>query len=159
MGNSLENVRKNTENAKEFETKALERGESVVEEVKEAEGILEGVKGLDVEQDILSAVEATTDAVKVDGTDHMKSEVHESLDDGSEKVDEVTDESQEQVELNNEAVSELDSIKDYGSEAAESAKETAEDMSENFEDYQETAESDLEESEEEHERQIDEIMG
>lgn len=50
MGNSLENVRKNTENAKEFETKALERGESVVEEVKEAEGILEGVKGLDVEQ-------------------------------------------------------------------------------------------------------------
>lgn len=159
MGNSLENVRKNTENAKEFETKALERGESVVEEVKEAEGILEGVKGLDVEQDILSAVEATTDAVKGDGTDHMKSEVHESLDDGSEKVDEVTDESQEQVELNNEAVSELDSIKDYGSEAAESAKETAEDMSENFEDYQETAESDLEESEEEHERQIDEIMG
>ena len=66
---------------------------------------------------------------------------------------------QEQVELNNEAVSELDSIKDYGSETAESAKETAEDMSENFEDYQETAESDLEESEEEHERQIDEIMG
>lgn len=159
MGNSLENVRKNTENAKEFETKALERGESVVEEVKEAEGILEGVKGLDVEQDILSAVEATTDAVKGDGTDHMKSEVHESLDDGLEKVDEVTDESQEQVELNNEAVSELDSIKDYGSETAESAKETAEDMSENFEDYQETAESDLEESEEEHERQIDEIMG
>ena len=159
MGNSLENVRKNTENAKAFETKALERGESVVEEVKEAEGILEGVKGLDVEQDILSAVEATTDAVKGDGTDHMKSEVHESLDDGSEKVDEVTDESQEQVELNNEAVSELDSIKDYGSETAESAKETAEDMSENFEDYQETAESDLEESEEEHERQIDEIMG
>ena len=159
MGNSLENVRKNTENAKEFETKALERGESVVEEVKEAEGILEGVKGLDVEQDILSAVEATTDAVKGDGTDHMKSEVHESLDDGAEKVDEVTDESQEQVELNNEAVSELDSIKDYGSETAESAKETAEDMSENFEDYQETAESDLEESEEEHERQIDEIMG
>lgn len=159
MGNSLENVRKNTENAKEFETKALERGESVVEEVKEAEGILEGVKGLDVEQDILSAVEATTDAVKGDGTDHMKSEVYESLDDGSEKVDEVTDESQEQVELNNEAVSELDSIKDYGSETAESAKETAEDMSENFEDYQETAESDLEESEEEHERQIDEIMG
>lgn len=159
MGNSLENVRKNTENAKEFETKALERGESVVEEVKEAEGILEGVKGLDVEQDILSAVEATTDAVKGDGTDHMKSEVHEPLDAGSEKVDEVTDESQEQVELNNEAVSELDSIKDYGSEAAESAKETAEDMSENFEDYQETAESDLEESEEEHERQIDEIMG
>lgn len=159
MGNSLENVRKNTENAKEFETKALERGESVVEEVKEAEGILEGVKGLDVEQDILSAVEATTDAVKGDGADHMKSEVHESLDDGSEKVDEVTDESQEQVELNNEAVSELDSIKDYGSETAESAKETAEDMSENFEDYQETAESDLEESEEEHERQIDEIMG
>ena len=159
MGNSLENVRKNTENAKEFETKALERGESVVEEVKEAEGILEGVKGLDVEQDILSAVEATTDAVKGDGTDYMKSEVHESLDDGSEKVDEVTDESQEQVELNNEAVSELDSIKDYGSEPAESAKETAEDMSENFEDYQETAESDLEESEEEHERQIDEIMG
>lgn len=45
MGNSLENVRKNTENAKEFETKALERGESVVEEVKEAEGILEGRQG------------------------------------------------------------------------------------------------------------------
>ena len=159
MGNSLENVRKNTENAKEFETKALERGESVVEEVKEAEGILEGVKGLDVEQDILSAVEATTDAVKGDGTDHMKSEVHESLDDGSEKVDEVTDESQEQVELNNEAVSELDSIKDYGSETAESAQVTAEDMSENFEDYHETAESDIEESEEEHVRHIDEIMG
>lgn len=159
MGNSLENVRKNTENAKEFETKALERGESVVEEVEEAEGTVEGVRGLDVEQEVLSATEEITEGIKGDATEHMRSEVHESLDDGSEKVDEVTDESQEQVELNNEAISEFNSIKDYGSEEAESAKETAEDISENFEDYQETAENDLEESEEEHERQIDEIMG
>ena len=86
MGKQSGECQKNTENAKEFETESVGTGRKRVEEVKEAEGISEGVKGLDVEQDILSAVEATTDAVKGDGTDHMKSEVHESLDDGSEKL-------------------------------------------------------------------------
>ena len=136
MGNHLENVRNNTENAKEFETKALEQGESVVDEVEEAEGTLEGVKGLDIEQEMVSAVEITAEEVKTDATEHMHSEVHEGLDDGAEKVNEVTDESQEQIESNIEAVNELDSITEYGNEAAESAKETADEISDNIENYQ-----------------------
>lgn len=159
MGNGLENVRNNTENAKEYETKALEEGEEVVAEVDEANGTLEGIKGLDIEQGILSAAETVKEGVKDDATEYMREEVHESLEEGKEKAGEVTDESQEQMELNDTAVNELNKIKDYGSEQAGEAIETADETSEEFKDYEETAENDVEESEEEHERQLEDIMG
>lgn len=159
MGKALENVANNTDMAKESEERALEKGSEVVSEAQEAESILEGIKGIDVEEDIINAAEAGIEGVKDDASEYMGEDVHESIDEASKKVEEVSDESQEQIELNDQASEQFDFIENYGKEQADQGKETTQEISESFEDYTESAESDLEETEEEHEQQIEDIMG
>lgn len=159
MGKRIENVAVNTDMAKENEERAYEQGLEAVSEAQEAKSILEGIKGMDIEEEVTAAAEVDIEAVKGDATDYMNDEVRKPLDEAGEKVEEVTDESQEQIEMNDQAIEQFDSVENFGSEQADQAKDTTQEISETFENYEESAESDLEESEEEHEQQLEEIMG
>lgn len=159
MGSKLENVANNTDMAKENEERALEKGSEVVSEVQEAKSILEGIKGMDIEEELIDAAEVGQEAVTDDATAYMNDDVHESIDDAGENVEEVTSESGEQIELNEQASEGFDSIENYGKEQVDQAKEQVTKTSEEFENYSETAEEDLESTEEEHEKQLEDCMG
>lgn len=159
MGKALKEVTANTDMAKESEEKALEKGAEAVSEAQEAKSIYEGIRGCDVEEEVIDAAEAGIEGVKDDAGQYMKDDAHELIDEAGEKVEEVSDQSQEQIELNDQASEDMDSIENYGKEQAEQAKETTKELSETFENHTESAEEDLEETEEEHEQQLEEIEG
>lgn len=159
MGKALESVAANTDMAKESEERALEKGAEVVNEAQEAKSILEGIKGIDVEEEVIDAAEAGIEGVKDDASEYMGDNVHEFIDEAGEKVEEVSNESQEQIELNEQALEQFDSIENYGKEQADQAKAITQEISESFENYTETAEDDLEQTEEEHDQQMEEILG
>ena len=81
MGSRLEKVRQNVENASRIEQKGVEQGERDASEVREIKSIIEGMDR-DVDDDIVEAMEATREAAKSEGADHMRTETHRTLESG-----------------------------------------------------------------------------
>lgn len=159
MGRKIEKVSKTVDMAKVNDERAIEKGAEAVSEAQEAKSILEGIKAMDVEEEVQDATDTSIEAVKGDAGEYMSGDVHESIDEAEKQVGEVSDESNEQIDLNDQAIENYESIDNYGREQAGKSIETAQEISITFEDYTESAEYDLEETEEEHEQQLEEIMG
>lgn len=159
MGKHMENVANNYDMSREIENRALQEGSEVVAETQEDKSILEAIERLDIDQEIIEAKDAAIDGIKSDAADFMEDSVRNSLDEAGEKVEEISSESQEQIDMNNLAGDTFSSLENYGKEQVEAAKKVSEEEIVSFEDYDETAIENHEGSEEEYNWQLEDILG
>ena len=96
MGSRLEKVRQNVENASRIEQKGVEQGERDASEVREIKSIIEGMDR-DVDDDIVEAMEATREAAKSEGADHMRTETHRTLESGYQVAQDAIQEGNDQA--------------------------------------------------------------
>ena len=161
MGSRVENAGKMVEQASQLEQRGLEQGEQDASEVSEIKAIIEGMDP-DVDEDIVEAMEATREAAKSEGAQHMEKEAHGLLEEGYEAASEAIGESIEQGEKSRQAAEEFSSVasvSEFGSSTAESSSANAESIAEQFEEYAQDAENEMAESEERYSTLLDEIMG
>ena len=160
MGSRLEKVTQNVEQAESIEQQGLEQAEQDASEVSEVKSILEGIN-TDVDDDILSAIEATREAVNGEGADHMGSEVHGTLEQGYEVAEQAMDEGTEQAQNSRDAAVEFSAAagaSEFGSSTAESSSSQAEGLAGEFESRVETARQGMEESEDRYGDLLSEIL-
>ena len=81
MGSIFEKVKKNVEQAEQLEWRGLERAEQDAAEIREIKSIIGGMER-DVDEDILQSIEAIKEAAKNEASDHMRGEVHNTLEEG-----------------------------------------------------------------------------
>lgn len=160
MGSRLENVRKNVEQAERLEWRGLERAEQDAAEIREIKSVIGGMER-DVDEDILQSIEATREAAKNEASDHMRGEVHNTLEEGYRAADEAINEGTQQKQKGRRAASDFSSISsrsEYGRSTAESASQKAENLSRQFEQQERQARNDMEAAEKEFNRRMAEIM-
>ena len=149
MGSRVEKVEQNVEKATEMEYRGLEQAEKDASEVREIISIIEGMNN-DVDEDIVEAMEATREAAKSEGIEHMDSEVHGQLEEGYDVANEAINEGTEQGEKSRQAAADFSSLREvseFGSSTAESSAANAENIAEQFDEYVENAEQGIEDSE------------
>lgn len=149
MGSRVEKLRQNVEKAEKMEYRGLEQAEKDASEVREIISIIEGMN-TDVDEDIIEAMEATREAAKSEGVEHMDSEVHGQLEEGYDVANEVINEGTEQGEKSRQAAADFSSLREvseFGSSTAESSAANAENLAEQFDEYAENAEQGIEDSE------------
>lgn len=159
MGSKLEKAGRDVEQVQELHQKSLEMGQEDAEEMKEIRSILSEIPR-DIDSDLLEKIDEVADSSTQEGTDHMASEVHGVLEEGSELAGEVTEESNEQAELSDSAAESFEQVSDTrfggkGAEGSEQARETAE----SFRDVSEQARQSVEQTEQEYEQLLSEVQG
>ena len=161
MGSRVEKVGQNVEKASEMEQQGLEQGEKDASEIREIKSIIEGMDK-DVDEDILEAMDATREAAKSEGIDHMDSEVHGQLEQGYEVGEDAINEGSEQAEKSRQAATDFTSaggVSEFGSSTAESSATGAEDIAEQFDEHVENAQQGIEDSEDRFKELEDDILG
>lgn len=161
MGSRVEKVGQNVEKASEMEQRGLEQGEKDASEVKEIKSIIEGMDK-DVDEDIVEAMDATREAAKSEGIDHMDSEVHGQLEEGYDVANEAINEGTEQAGKSRQAAADFSSISgvsEFGSSTAESSSSNAENIAEQFDEHVETAEQGIEDTEDRFSELEEDILG
>lgn len=159
MGNKLENVRRNLEQAQDQHAKSLEMAREDAEEMKEIRSIISEIPK-DIDSDLLEQIDAVSDSSTQEGTDHMEGEVRNALDEGSDTAAEVQEEGDEQSELSEQAADSFESISDTrfggrGAEGADRAHETAE----SFREASAEAQESIQQTENEYEQLLSEVQG
>lgn len=160
MGSRLERVSQNVEQAGSIEQRGLEQAEQDASEVSEVKSILEGINQ-DVDDDILSAIEATREAAKSEGSDHMSSEVHSTLEEGYDLAGEAMNEGTEQAANSRDAAAEFSAAagaSEFGSSTAENSASQAEGLAAEFDNQVETARQGMEEAEDRYGELLSEIL-
>lgn len=130
-------------------------------EVREIKSIIEGMD-TDVDEDIVEAMDATREAAKSEGIEHMDSEVHGQLEEGYDVANEAINEGTEQGEKSRQAAADFSSLSDvseFGSSTAESSAANAENIAEQFDEHVENAEQGIEDSEDRFSELEDDILG
>lgn len=161
MGSRVEKVGQNVERAAEVERQGIEQGEKDASEIREIKSILDGMDK-DVDEDIVEAMDATREAAKGEGIDHMNSEVHGTLEEGYEVANEAINEGSEQAAKSRQAAADFSSISgvsEFGSGTAESSSAGAESIAEQFDGHVETAQQGIEDSEDRFKELEDDILG
>ena len=161
MGTRVEKVGQNVEKAAEMEQRGLEQAEQDDSEVREIKSIIEGMD-TDVDEDIVEAMDATREAAKSEGIEHMDSEVHGQLEEGYDVANEAINEGTEQGEKSRQAAADFSSLSDvseFGSSTAESSAANAENIAEQFDEHVENAEQGIEDSEDRFSELEDDILG
>lgn len=156
MGSIFEKVKKNVEQAEQLEWRGLERAEQDAAEIREIKSIIGGMER-DVDEDILQSIEAIKEAAKNEASDHMRGEVHNTLEEGYRVADEAIKEGAQQREKSRRAASNFSSISsrsEYGRSTAESASQKAEDFSRQFEQQEKEARNNMETTEKEFNRML-----
>lgn len=159
MGNKLESVRNNLEQAKDRHADSLEMAREDAEEMKEIRSIISEIPR-DIDSDLLEQIETVSDASTQEGTDHMESEVHGVLDEGTDIASDVQEEGDEQSELSEQAAGSFESVSDTrfggsGAEGAERAHETAD----NFREASADAKESVEQAQRQYEELLSEVQG
>ena len=160
MGSKVERVAQNVEKAKEIEAQGIEQAEKDASEISEVKGILEGMDK-NVDEDILSAIEATREAAKSEGANHMQSDVHNTLEQGYNSANDAIQEGTEQSAKSREAASEFQSVSgasEFGRSTAESSASTAENVADQLDGHVETAQQDMNNAENNFQKLLDEII-
>lgn len=161
MGSIIEKVGKNVETAAQIEQRGIEESEKDAAEIREIKSIIEGMdRGVD--EDILEAMDATREAAKSEGADHMRSEVHGTLEEGYNVANEAINEGTDQAGRSRKAASDFSSISgvsEFGRSAAESSSSNAENLANQFDSYVETAQENMEDAEDRYNDLLDDILG
>ncbi|MBR4027685.1 MAG: hypothetical protein IKJ01_09100, partial [Lachnospiraceae bacterium] len=134
MGSRVENVGKKVEQASQLEQSGLEQGEKDAAEVSEIKSIIESMD-TDVDEDIVEAMEATREAAKSEGADHMRTKVHTMLEQGYDVANEAISEGTDQGIKSRKAAADFTSItgvSEFGSSTAESSSSNAEHIAEHI---------------------------
>lgn len=161
MGSKLENVKKNVEKASEMEARGLEQGEKDSSEVKEIKSIIDGMDK-EVDDEIVAGMEATKEAAKGEGAQHMESVVHGMLDEGYQVGGEAISEGTDQAGRSRQASADFKSVSgtsEFGRSTAESNAQQAENMATQFENLSDTAQQGIESTEDRYKNLLDEIRG
>lgn len=159
MGNKLESVRQNLEQAKETQNRSLEMAQEDVGEMKEIRSLLSEIPR-DIDSDLLAEVDSVSEASTDEGVNHMETDVHGVVDEGAETASEVSEISQEQEGLSRETEDSFHSVSDtrFGSRGLEGAERAAE-TADAFSETNEAAQESVEETEENYERMLQEVQG
>ncbi|MCI8736644.1 MAG: hypothetical protein HFI11_06630 [Lachnospiraceae bacterium] len=161
MGSRLEKVRQNVENASRIEQKGVEQGERDASEVREIKSIIEGMDR-DVDDDIVEAMEATREAAKSEGADHMRTETHRTLESGYQVAQDAIQEGNDQAGRSRRAAADFSSVRgvsEFGSGTAESSAAKAENIADQFEGHAEQAKQEMEDTEDRYRNLLEDIMG
>lgn len=161
MGSRVEKVGKNVEQASEMEQRGIEQGEQDAAEVGEIKSIIEGMD-TDVDEDIISAMEATREAAKSEGADHMNTETHSTLEQGYDVANEAIDEGTDQSQRSRQSAADFSSltgVSEFGSSTAEESAANAESIAEQFDEHVENAQQGIEDSEERFNELLEDILG
>lgn len=161
MGSRLEKVRQNVEKASRIEQKGVEQGERDASEVREIKSIIEGMDR-DVDDDIVEAMEATREAAKSEGADHMKAEAHRTLESGYEVANDAINEGTDQAGRSRKAAADFSSLRgvsEFGSKTAESSASRAENAAGEFEKNAEQAKQEMSDAEDRYNHLLEEIIG
>ena len=102
MGNRLEKVNRNVEQADQIQEQGLEEGRKDGREISEIKGILDSMD-MDVDEDIVNTIRETREASKSEAAAHMDSEVHGTLEQGYQHANEAIQEGTEQSEKSRQA--------------------------------------------------------
>ena len=161
MGSRLEKVRNKAEKAYEVEQHGLEQGEQDTDEIREIKSIIEGMDK-DVDEDIVKAMDATREAAKSEGIEHMETKVHKELETGYGIANEAIREGTDQMEKSRRAAADFASIKDvseFGGSTAERSSSNAEKVVEQYESHIENAGQGIEDSEDRFKELEENILG
>lgn len=161
MGSRVEKVGKTVEQASELEQCGIEQGENDASEVSEIKSIIEGMD-TDVDEDIVEAMEATREAAKNEGADHMRTETHEMLEEGYDVADDAITEGTDQSRKSTQAAEDFSGItgvSEFGRNTSENSSRSSENIAGQFDEHVEHAEGEMEESEDRYEDLLDDILG
>ena len=161
MGSRVEKVGKTVEQASQLEQRGIEQGERDASEVSEIKSVIEGMD-TDVDEDIISAMEATREAAKSEGADHMNTETHSMLEEGYDVATDAINEGTDQSRKSHQAASEFSSItgiSEFGSGTAEASSANAENIAGQFEEHVENAQKGIEDSEDRFNELLEDILG
>lgn len=161
MGSRVEKVGKNVEQASEMEQRGIEQGEQDAAEVGEIKSIIEGMD-TDVDEDIVSAMEATREAAKSEGADHMNTETHGMLEQGYDVANEAINEGTDQSRRSRQSAADFSSImgvSEFGSSTAEASAANAEAIAGQFDSHVENAQKGIEDSEDRFNELLEDILG
>lgn len=161
MGSRVEKVGKTVEQASQLEQRGIEQGEKDASEVSEIKSIIEGMD-TDVDEDIVEAMDATREATKNEGADHMRTETHGMLEEGYDVANEAITEGTEQSGKSRQAMADFSSItgvSEFGRSTAESSSSNAENIATQFDEHVENAQQGMEESEDRYNELLDDILG
>lgn len=161
MGSRVEKVGKTVEKASQLETRGIEQGEKDASEVSEIKSIIEGMD-TDVDEDIVEAMEATREAAKNEGADHMRTETHGMLEEGYDVADEAITEGTDQSGRSRQAAADFSSmsgVSEFGKGTSETSASTAEAIASQFDEHVSNAEHGMEEAEDRYQNLLDDILG
>lgn len=158
-GQKLEKARATLESARETQNNSLEMAQEDASEMKDIRSML-GEVPRDIDTDLLENIDKVAEDSTEEGVNHMETEVHGVLEEGSKSAEGVADESREQQELSNEASETFNKISDtrFAGSSAESA-ETARERAEEFSDTAEMADESIETSQNQYEQLLQEVEG
>ena len=161
MGSKIENVGQNVESASQIEQRGLEESERDASEIREIKSVIEGMdRGVD--EDILEAMDATREAAKSEGADHMRTEVHGILEEGYDVANEAISEGTDQAARSRQAAADfasLGGISEFGRGTAETSSSNAENLAGQFENFAEQAQAGIEDSEDRYSDLLEDILG
>lgn len=161
MGSRVEKVGKIVEQASELEQRGIEQGEKDTAEVSEIKSIIEGMEK-DVDEDIVEAMDATREAAKSEGADHMRAETHGMLEEGYDVADEAITEGTEQSGKSRQTAADFSSmtgVSEFARNTAEASASNAENIAVQFDEHVEDAQRGMEESEDRYNELLDDILG
>lgn len=161
MGSKVEKVRQNVEKASQMEQKGVEQGEKDASEVREIKSIIEGMDR-NVDDDIIEAMEATREAAKNEGANHMRTETHRMLESGYEIANDAIGEGTEQAEKSHRAAADFSSVRgvsEFGRSTAESSSSKAENIANQFEGHVEQAKQEMSATEDRYNHLLEDILG
>lgn len=159
MGNKLESVRNNLEQARETHSRSLDMAQEDASEMKEIRSMLSEIPR-DIDSDLLDEIDSVSEASTDEGVSHMETDVHNVLDEGTEVAQEVSETSEEQEGLSREAAESFDNVSDtrFGRSGAEGA-EMANEMADSFSDTTQDAQESISEAEKNYEQLLQEVQG
>lgn len=144
MGNKLEKVKTDLEQAKDTHSRSLEMAQEDAAEMKEIRSMISEIPR-DIDSDLLDQIEHVSEQSTNEGVQHMESDVHSVLEEGTRIAEGVSDESLEQQQLSDEAADSFSNISDTrfggsGAEGADRAREASEAFGETAEEAADSAE-------------------
>ena len=159
MGNKLETVKGNLEQAKDTHSRSLEMAQEDAQEMKDIRSMISEIPR-DIDSDLLDEIDAVSEASTNEGVQHMESDVHSVLEEGTRIAEGVANESREQQQLSDEAADSFSNISDtrFGKRGAEGA-DRAREMSESFGETAEQADDSVAQSENRYENFLREVQG
>lgn len=157
MGSKINETKVRTTETEELYNEALESSEMAKEDYQENKALLESVKELGVDDDVVEITESVRDGVQQEVEDFMHGEVGDMMDEGTELSNETEEFANENAELGHEAEDRFADLQEnrFGTkgelgqetarESAESFEEAAQDIDELRSEKMERYESDLSE--------------